>query len=72
MRDTLGGLVTGYRFYYIAYGKKKEGDHVPPELAAIGSTKKIHSLLIVATELKDGYQTDIVDEKGGKVAGFYS
>jgi hypothetical protein len=62
------GVVSGFRFYYITYGKKKKGDHVPDELAKLGSTKKIHSLLIVATQKKDGVQTDIII--GNKVAAF--
>jgi hypothetical protein len=57
--------VSGFRFYYMAY--KKNDDHVPKEFEGnISNSKKIHSLLIVATHCvyyrAECMQTDIIDE----------
>lgn len=64
--DKRGGKFSGFRFYYIAYGKND--DHAPEALARLGSTKKIHSLLIVATERIGTEDRDIIE--GNRVAAF--
>lgn len=46
--DSSGIKVSGFRLYYIAYGRKK--NHVPTELTTAGiNPRKMHSLLIVPT-----------------------
>jgi hypothetical protein len=59
--------VSGFRYYYIMY--KKNDPHAPARLRElVGSTKKIHSILIVATEDIDGVQTDVIDPRTKRVA----
>ena len=54
-----GKKITGFRFYYLVY--KKKDCHAPDELKKGNrNTKKIHSLLIVATEKRGTYDTDII------------
>jgi hypothetical protein len=59
--------VSGFRFYYMVY--KKGDKHAPDELVnTVKKTKKIHSLLIVATHCvpsgkeNECVETDIIDE----------
>lgn len=59
--------VSGFRYYYVMY--KKNDAHAPQVLRnSVKSTKKIHTLLIVATEDIEGVQTDIIDSQSKRVA----
>lgn len=61
------GKVSGFRYYYIMY--KKNDPHAPLLLReSTHNTKKIHSLLIVATEDIAGVQTDVIDPQTKRVA----